>query len=173
MMGGLDGARRLMEREVTKPKNVGATLARFGQYFRKYWFGATLSLAMVIAATYTQVTAPELIGQSVDCYFFPRADACWYTTVDPAASADTRIAGLLSLVGILVALFLVGSILQGMAFYAMNWSGQHVLRRIREDLFNQIHRLSLSYYAENEAGNVMSRITNDTDTIQQVLGFAL
>ena len=173
MMGGLDGARRLMEREATKPKNVGATLARFGQYFRKYWLGATLALAMILASTYTQVTAPELIGQSVDCYFFPRADACWYTTVDPAAGTDTRIAGLLGLVGILVALFVAGSILSGLAFYAMNWSGQHVLRRIREDLFNQIHRLSLSYYAENEAGNVMSRITNDTDTIQQVLGFAL
>jgi len=55
----------------------------------------------------------------------------------------------------------------------MNWSGQRALRRIREDLFDQIHRLSLGYYAENEVGNVMSRITSDTDTIQQALGFAL
>ena len=43
----------------------------------------------------------------------------------------------------------------------------------KKDLFDQIHRLSLGYYAEHEAGNVMSRLTNDTDTIQQALGFAL
>ncbi|MEL6309412.1 MAG: ABC transporter ATP-binding protein, partial [Chloroflexota bacterium] len=34
-------------------------------------------------------------------------------------------------------------------------------------------RLSLGYYTKNEAGDVMSRITNDTDTIQQAFGFAL
>ncbi len=55
----------------------------------------------------------------------------------------------------------------------MNWSGQHALLGIRADLFRQIHRLSLGYYAKNEAGNIMSRVTSDTDTIQQALGFAL
>lgn len=173
MMGGLDGARRMMEQESLKPKNIGATLARFGYYFRSYWLSATLALALIVVGTYTQVTAPELIGQSVDCYFFPRPDSCWYTTASVSASVDERAAGLLGLVGVLVGLFLAGSIVQGMAFYFMNWSGQHVLRRIREDLFAQVHRLSLGYYAENEAGNVMSRITNDTDTIQQAMSFAL
>jgi ATP-binding cassette subfamily B protein len=81
--------------------------------------------------------------------------------------------GIAGLIGLLVALFVGGSLLQGLAFYAMNWSGQHALRGIRSDLFAQIHRLSLGYYARNEAGNVMSRITSDTDTIQQALGFAL
>jgi ATP-binding cassette subfamily B protein len=44
---------------------------------------------------------------------------------------------------------------------------------MREDLFRHIHRLSLGYYAENEAGNIMSRVTSDTDTIQQAFSFAL
>src|SRR5205807_1007353 len=37
----------------------------------------------------------------------------------------------------------------------------------------QAHRLSLGYYAENEAGDLMSRVTNDTDTINQVMSFGL
>ena len=41
------------------------------------------------------------------------------------------------------------------------------------DVFEHIHRLSLSYYAEHEAGDVMSRMTNDIDTIQQAMSFAL
>jgi ABC-type multidrug transport system fused ATPase/permease subunit len=175
MMGGLDGPRRLMDREVLKPKNLGATLARFGSYFGKYWVGMALALLMVVGAIWTQVAAPELIGQAVDCYLAPQSGAanCWYTTADPNSTAEVRIAGLAGLVGLLAALFVAGSLLNGMAFYAMNWSGQHALRRIREDLFDQTHRLSLGYYAEHEAGNIMSRITSDTDTIQQAMSFAL
>jgi len=173
MMGGPGGPARLLNTEVQKPKNVGATLARFWQYFRPYWGGVTLALACILISTLTQVASPALFGEVVDCYLVPRPSACWYATVTTDMSFDTRLAGLAGLVGLLIALFVVGSILSGLAFYAMNWSGQRALRRIREDLFGQIHRLSLGYYASNEAGNIMSRITSDTDTIQQALGFAL
>ena len=71
MMGGLGGPRHLMEQETSKPKNIGATLARFGSYFRKYWVGFVLALAMIGVGTWTQVKTPELIGQAVDCYLLP------------------------------------------------------------------------------------------------------
>jgi ATP-binding cassette, subfamily B, multidrug efflux pump len=173
MMGGPGGPARLLNTEVQKPKNVGATLARFGHYFRPYWAGITLALAFIVASSLAQVLSPALIGEAVDCYLLPRPDACWYAAIAPNMSFDARLAGLAGLIGLLVALFVVGSLLSGLAFYAMNWSGQRALRRIREDLFDQVHRLSLGYYARNEAGNIMSRITSDTDTIQQAIGFAL
>lgn len=171
--GGLDGARRLMEAETSKPKNVGATLRRFGHYFRTHWIGLVIALVMVVVSTWTQVRVPELIGQAVDCYLFPRPDACWFTAADPAATVAVRLDGLGQIVVWLVGLFIAGSVLNGLAFYAMSWSGQQALRRIRADLFGQIHRLSLGYYTKNEAGNIMSRITSDTDTIQQAFSFAL
>src|SRR5215211_1948513 len=173
MMGGMGGPGRLLNAEVQKPKNIGATLARFGHYFRPYWFGATLAMTFIVLSSLTQVAAPALIGETVDCYLLPRPETCWYATITPNMSFDERLAGLTTLVGLLIALFIGGSVLQGIAFYAMNWSGQHALLRMREDLFAQIHRLSLGYYSRNEAGNIMSRITSDTDTIQQALGFAL
>ena len=173
MMGGLGGPRGLMEQEALKPKNVGATLARFWHYFRRYWVGVALALLMIVVGTWAQVTAPEYIGQAIDCYLLPNPATCWYTTVNPEATTDAKLSGLAGIVGILVALFVVGALLQGAAFFAMNWTGQRALRLIREDLFRQMQRLSLGFYSKNEAGNVMSRITNDTDTIQQALGFAL
>src|SRR5690349_3640285 len=173
MMGGPGGPGRLLNTEVQKPKDTGATLARFGHYFRPYWLGVALALTFIVLGALSQVTAPALIGETVDCYLLPRPDACWYATITPNMSFDARLAGLAGLTLLLVALFITGSALQGIAFYAMNWSGQHALRHIREDLFAQVHRLSLGYYARNEAGNIMSRITSDTDTIQQALGFAL
>src|ERR1700738_3109667 len=40
-------------------------------------------------------------------------------------------------------------------------------------MFAHIQRLPLGYYSKHEAGDVMSRITNDADTVQQALGFPL
>jgi ATP-binding cassette subfamily B protein len=98
---------------------------------------------------------------------------CWYTTIDPEATIEAKVAGLGGLVLILLVLFLAGSVLNGMAFYSMSRSGQHVLKQMREDLFDKTHRLSLGFYGENEVGNLMSRVTSDTDTIQQAFSFAL
>src|SRR5690348_15210616 len=112
MMGGLGGPRQLLEAESSKPKQLGATLARFGHYFGSYWVGAMLALLMIVGGAYTQVTAPDLIGQAVDCYLFPQPASCWFTTASVNATADARVAGLLSLVAVLIGLFVGGSILQ-------------------------------------------------------------
>src|SRR5690606_35420197 len=193
MMGGLDGGRRLMEGETSKPKNLGATLRRFGQYFRHYWHGALIALVLIVGAAWTQVRSPEIIGQAVDCYFAPRAamefagvsvpaSNCWFDPTMQAAidsntidqvSNEAKLAGVGSLVLILVALFVAGAVFNCLAFYFMGRTGHLVLRKMRQDLFRHMQKLSLGYYAENEVGNIMSRVTSDTDTIQQVFSFGL
>ncbi len=173
MMGGPGGPGRLLNQETLKPKNVGATLGRFWHYFRPWWYAVALTGLLIVVATVLQVATAPFIGQAVDCYLLPNAASCWYDPGAVAADQAARLAGLGGIVLVMVALFVVGSLLQGLAFFSMNWAGQRALRQIREDTFAQIHRLSLGYYSRNEAGNIMSRITSDTDTIQQVLGFAL
>ncbi len=198
MMGGLDGGRRLLERDVIKPKNLSATLGRFWGYFRQRWFALVMVGILMVVVTWAQVVTPKLIGQAVDCYLvqespfagaappairddpaFQQTRNCWYDSTDfsklteDAAVRDAKISGLLGLSGLLVLLFVVGSLLRGLMFYTMNWAGQNALRQIRVDVFRHIHRLSLGYYAEHEAGNIMSRFTSDSETIQQALSFAL
>ncbi len=73
MHGPMGGPRRLMEQETSKPKRTGATLARLAQYFRPYTLVLILVAILIIASTWTQVTAPQLIGQAVDCYLMPAA----------------------------------------------------------------------------------------------------
>ncbi|HVN15731.1 MAG TPA: ABC transporter ATP-binding protein [Anaerolineales bacterium] len=84
-----------------------------------------------------------------------------------------RVAGLTHLILIIIALFVIGSAFTGMTFFTMSWSGQHVLRALRVDVFERLHQLSLSFYSVNEAGDLMSRITNDTSAIEQAISFAL
>ncbi len=207
----------LLNRETSKPKRAGQTLARLARLFGPYWPMLVLAAFAVVLSTWAQVTSPQLTGQLVDCYLtpaaasafsgFPGATAaqnasqsnCWLQadrqpsgptqTVlrsaftlggfpAPAAnvtdmSAADRIAGIGRLIALLISLYVGSALLTGATFFAMTWSGQHVLRQLRVAVFEQLHRLSLSYYAEHEAGDLMSRITNDSDTIQQVLNFAL
>jgi len=93
---------------------------------------------------------------------------------DPATTTnDQRIEGLFRLVLVMIGLFLLGAVLTGATFFVMAWTGQHVLRGLRVEVFEQLHRLSLSYFSEHEAGDLMSRITNDTSAIEQAFSFAL
>lgn len=181
----MDGGRRLLDQETSKPKNPIATFGRFATYFMPYRGLLLMVLIFVVTAVWTQVTAPDIIAQAVDCYIAPsalRPDACWYTTISPAwygadaGSAEIiaeRLAGVTQLVLILLGLFLLHAVTIGMAFHTMRRAGQNVIRTLQRALFNQIHRLSLGYYSRKEAGDVMSRVTNDIDTIQQALNFAL
>src|SRR3990170_8435123 len=102
--------------------------------------------------------------------------AWWRVPAPTAAAALTdseRVGGLAGTVLIWIILFVASAVLTGATFYTMSWAGQHVLRGIRVKVFEHLHRLPIGYYAEHEAGDLMSRITNDSDTIQQALSFAL
>ncbi len=200
--GGPQG--RMFQQETLKPKRVGETLGRLARYFGPFWPALAGVALLIVVGTYTQVRAPELIGQSVDCFLAPavagrfagsgagaadgatggaaaalssaaRASGsnCWYAAVGPNATAADLIHGLGSLLLTVAGLYVVGSLCAGSQFFLMSWAGQHVLRNVRTQLFRHLHQLSLGYYSRNEAGAVMSRITNDTDTLQQTLSFAL
>jgi ATP-binding cassette subfamily B protein len=180
----------MMSQDSLKPKRMGDTLRRFGGYFKPYWHIMILVAVLVVAATWAQVTVPELIGQTVDCYLTPSAGQalgasqaipalsnsqsnCWYAGDTTDLSEAQRLAGLGGLILRIVGLFVMVSVLTGLQFYLMTWAGQHVLRQLRVDVFKHLHRLSMSYHVEHEAGDLMSRITNDTETIQQAFNFAL
>jgi ATP-binding cassette subfamily B protein len=93
---------------------------------------------------------------------------------DPSQmTATDRLVGLGRLILMLVGLYVTGALLNGLTFFSMTWAGQHVLRTLRLKVFEHLHSLPLSYYADHEAGDLMSRITNDTETIQQAINFAL
>jgi len=193
MFGGPHGISRVMGGESLKPQKVGVTLRRFAVYFRPYWYLLAIAAVMLVGATWAQVESPKLIGQLVDCYLTPSAvtaignsqfaelggvasgavNNCTMESDPAVLSTAERLAGLGRVALMIVGLSLMTAILTGITVYLMNWSGQHVLRQMRVELFNHMHHLSLGFYAEQEAGDLMSRITNDTDTIQQVFNFAL
>ena len=130
---------------------------------------ATAAIDADMAAQGEQPPAPAATGEP------PANDAlsCWFGAVPAGAPTSEFLAGLGRLVLGLVAIYVVGAITGGLMFYLMGWAGQHVLRALQVDVFAHLHKLSLGYYSRHESGDLMSRITNDTSTLQQAISFAL
>ncbi|MGB1287939.1 MAG: ABC transporter ATP-binding protein [Aggregatilineales bacterium] len=179
----LNRDQRLFGQETKKARSIRVTAGRFAQYFKDYPAGAIIAILLVFVSAWTAAIVPELVGQAVDCYLFPQpiTDTCWYTEIPQEwyqpnpdqAQQDARIQGVVGLVALLAGVFVLGSVVTGISFHAMRWSGQNVIRAMQKDLFAHIHRLTMGYYARNEVGDVMSRVTNDVDSIQQAFNFAL
>ena len=183
--------------ETSKPRSAGATLGRLWQYFRRYSWALLLVALLIIGSTYMQILIPNLTGQAVDCYLTPYTTArtagdaagldnllaagggeepfsnCWYTTPSLDATTAETLSGLGRLILLITGLYVGSAILSGLMFYLMSLSGYRVLRDLQATVFGHIHHLSLGYFTKHEAGDVMSRFTNDSDTLQQVIGFGL
>ena len=196
MMGGPRG---MLDQEVRKPRSVSKTLGRLAAYFKPYWFMLVGVLLLMILNAWTQVLTPELFGQSVNCYLTPAVTSeaqamfgtpaqndtapapavtaasqdCMLGAPPPGSAPEAYVAALGKLVLVLIGIYVVGAATGGLMFYVMGWTGQHVLRRLQSEVFDHLHELSLGYYSRHDSGDLMSRITNDTSTIQQALGFAL
>ncbi len=194
---------QLLGRETSKAANTSATLKRLWTYFRPFWVRLLLVFTLISVATGAQALVPALIGQTVDCYLGPYAartsadiesdapvvsppssddtsvlggDAysdCQFGGSGVVLTADETLAGLAQMVLLIAGLFILANLVSGFAFYQMTWVGNHMLRNLRQDVFHHVHKLSLGYFTKHEAGDVMSRFTNDADTMQQVLGFGL
>ncbi len=196
-MFGPGGMSRLMSQDDMKPTSVRQTLRRMGGYFKPFWLPLLIVGVLLLASTWAQVRVPELIGATVDCYLTtvnvattgdsPAAALSSFTSnasqagesrctleSDPTKlTVPERLAGLGQMVLLILGLYVFTSVATGLQFYLMTWSGQHVLRNLRVELFGHMHDLSMSYYTEHEAGDLMSRITNDTEAIGQAINFAL
>ncbi len=191
----------ILGQETSKPKSTGETLLRLSKYFASYWFLMLIVVVVLFVSVWMQVISPELTGQATDCYLAPAIqnnsgilgmmggmaqgetveDSCWidgmlWISLLPDADAiadEDLLAGLGQLILLIIGLNIAGAVLNGMLFFLMRWAGQNVLLRMRVQLFDHLMALPLGFYTEQEAGDLMSRITNDMRTIGQVFSFGL
>ena len=181
-----DGGRFMMDREVSRAQSVPQTLRRLGGMFAPYWPWMILVMVLVLIVAGSQVYTAVLLGQAIDCYVNPAllsgsgtvGDAaganCWFERVDTQGwDVPALLAGLARLMLITTAIYIASAASRSVSFYMMSAVGNRVVRQIRVSLFRRIHSLTLGYFNRHEAGDVMSRLTNDLDTMQQSINFMM
>jgi ATP-binding cassette subfamily B multidrug efflux pump len=162
MMG--HGPHRGLGREAERASDVWGTLTRLGAYLRPFR-GHLLGVGMfVLTSTFLNVIAPSLIGRAVNLLddFF-----------NGVASASAAGSGLTRFMVLLLGAYLGSWAASVGSFYLMTQIGQSILYQLRAHIFDKIMELSLSFFDQHEAGDLMSRLTNDTGVINQVLSAGL
>jgi len=157
-----------------KPVEMGKTTRRLLHYFHPYRAGLIALLGLALAGTLLQVAGPYLTGVAVDQFLqfpttIPRPG--WLDWILPAG-AD-RGTGLTLTMILLLASYLLAQVAQGGQLYLMNVIGQRVLLTMRTQIFERIQTLSLKFFDRHEAGDLMSRLVNDTQVINQVFSIGL
>jgi len=69
---------------------------------------------------------------------------------------------------ILIGVYLVYWLSDYQRTYQISWLGQNMVNEIRKQLFSHLQDLSFSFYDRSEAGRIISRVTNDTDTLSMI-----
>ena len=154
MIGGR--MRRMMGREQLRAKDTGAVLRRMMGYLKPFWLQLLAVLILIVVGTLAQLAGPYLIGLAVDKFII-----------------GGHRAGLARTMLFLLGAYALSWVTSSGQFYLMTIVSQQLLYRLRGEVFDQLQRLSLSFYDYNEAGDLMSRLTNDTDVIGHVMNMGL
>ena len=97
----------------------------------------------------------------------------WRRLISWALATDRIVRGDLAGLGIIVVLYVVMSLLTWGGQYLENvylaYAGQSVIYRMRTEMFDQLHRLSLSFFDTHKVGKLMSRVQNDVSQIQELV----
>jgi ATP-binding cassette subfamily B multidrug efflux pump len=138
--------------KIEKAKDPQHALARLLPYLRPFRARLTAVLGLVIIYTVLGLLGPYLMGVAIDRFI-----------------ASKQVAGLVQVAMAMLAAYLLNNLFQGLAGGLMADISQRALKQLRRDLFEHMQTLPLVFFDRNPAGELMSRLTNDIDAINQAV----
>ena len=76
----------------------------------------------------------------------------------------------LLIIGVIPAIMLLRNTFQYLSIYLTNWSAMHAIADIRTKLFSHLQNLSLGFFNRASTGDLIARITNDTQVLYSIVG---
>ena len=137
---------------IEKAVDPRRALKRLLPYLKPFRGRLVLTLACMLVYTILGLAGPYLMGRAIDGAI---------TFNDPASL------GRLAL--LLLAAYLLNNLFHAIASWIMARVSQHALQNLRKDLFSHLQSLPLPFFDRNPAGELMSRLTNDIDAINQAV----
>ena len=160
--GGFTGSGGAMQigAELQKAGDRRGTLRRFSQYLTGFRLPITGIVLMVVVEVVLTSYAPRMLQVAVDRMV---------AFLDGGLPLPEARRGVAVAMVIALGLFAVGWASNAVARWQMVGIGQGILANIRRDVFAKVQRLSLSYFDAIQAGDLVSRMANDTSVIDRVL----
>jgi ATP-binding cassette, subfamily B, multidrug efflux pump len=138
--------------KIEKAKDPRQALLRLLPFLAPYKVSIAFVIVLVVIYTLLGLAGPYLMGQAIDGFI---------ATKDPV--------GLARIALLMMAVYLLSAGAETSSNWIMARVSQSALKTVRRDLFNHLQFLPLKYFDNHPAGELMSRLTNDIDAINQAV----
>lgn len=139
------------EEEIELKAYDARLMKRLLRYAARYWWLFLLAAVFLFAATAVDLARPYLMKIAID---------------DHIANGDVRALGSLGI--IFIALIVAGFIFNLLQIYLLSHVGQTIIYNMRQQVFSHLQKLPLSYFDRNPVGRLVTRVTNDTETLNDM-----
>ena len=167
-MGGPMGRMGGGPRAVEKAKDFKGTMKKLGVYLKPYSLSIAIVILFAIGSAAFSIVGPKILGKATTKIFEGLVQKI---SGVPDASIDFGYIGNIAM--ILVALYLVSSLFGIIQSFIMSGVAQKVSYNLRKQISEKMDTLPLNYFDTRTNGEVLSRITNDVDTVNQTLNQSL
>lgn len=157
---GAGGPGGSLSRGGEKANDFGKAIRKLASYCKDYMPVVVIAVILAIVGSVLNIIGPDKLSDITDLI-----------TEGLRNGIDTQaVVRIVTLLVVLYALGFLFSISQGMIMATVT---QRVTKSLRTSISEKINRLPLRYFDSTSTGNILSRVTNDVDTIGQTLNQSL
>ncbi len=138
--------------KIEKARDPRRALTGLLRYLGPFKVGLAMVLACVLVYTLLGLVGPYLMGVAIDRFIGAKQPA-----------------GLAPIALWMLVIYVLNNLFQAIAAWMMSSISQRALKHMRRDLFQHVQTLAQSFFDRNPAGELMSRLTNDIDAINQAV----
>lgn len=146
-----------------RAKDFKGTFRQFVRYMGNYKFSVIVVMLFAIISTVFMIVGPKILGNATT--LLAEGIMGSFTGSDEGINFDGIANILLTLLGI----YIVSSLFSFLQGFIMTNVSMKLTYRLRKDISEKLNRLPLKYYDGTTNGEILSRVTNDIDTLSQSL----
>ncbi|SFJ73917.1 MULTISPECIES: ABC transporter ATP-binding protein [unclassified Bacillus (in: firmicutes)] len=150
--------------KIEKAKNFKGTMNKLLQYLKPYKLSIMVVIIFAIGSAAFTIVGPKILGKATTKLFEGLVDK---VTGVPGAAIDFGY--IRNIVLLLLGLYIASTVFAIIQGYIISGVAQKVSYNFRKEIDEKINRMPLKYFDKTTHGEVLSRITNDVDTVSQTL----
>jgi len=155
-----------VEEEVLGKAYDARIMRRLLGYMKPYRRTVLVSLALLLVNSLLQIVGPLLTKLAVDRYIAP-SPSRGFRFLDNILPTDPWTG--MAAISAIYLIAITGSFLTDFGeTYLMQWTGQKAMFDLRRDLMDHLQKLDIAYYDQNPVGRLVTRVTTDVDTLNEL-----
>ena len=141
-----------------KAKNFKGTMLALWKYVKDFKWHITAVFIFAVGSTVFTIVSPKILGKATD------------KVVEGLMSGmGIDFDALLDIIIFLCAIYAASSLLSFLQGYVMSGVSQRITYRLRKEISEKMDRMPLKYFDTKTHGEILSRVTNDVETVNQLL----